>query len=65
MESLRGANGVLELQRNGGLLVEKVKELQEEDQRRIQEQLNLLRQESEAARCKVKHYNTFITYHMT
>ena len=54
MESLRGANGVLELQRNGGLLVERVKELRDDNQRRIQDQLNLLRQESEAARCKVK-----------
>lgn len=55
VESLCKSEGVLDIQCNGELVVEKLKELRDENQRKIQEQINLLRQESEAARSKVKY----------
>lgn len=53
MESLRSAKGPGDLQQKGLLLVKKVENIREENQRRIQDHINFLRQEIEAALAKV------------
>ena len=53
MDQLHGAKGVFELQKNGHLLVQKVREIQEENRKRIQEQIKMLKMESETAIGKV------------
>lgn len=59
MSQLHSAKGVFELQKNGHTLVQKVKELKEENRRRIQEQIDMLRKESTSANKKV-HMELFI-----
>lgn len=53
MNQLRSAKGVFELQKNGHTLVQKVRELREENRRRIQEQIDMLRKESASANKRV------------
>ena len=53
MDQLRSAKGVFELQKNGHTLIQKVRELKEENRRRIQEQIDMLRKESTASNKKV------------
>ena len=53
LDQLRGAKGVFELQKNGHLLVQKVRQMKEENRKRIQEQIEMLKKESEEAIAKV------------
>lgn len=53
MDQLKNAKGVFELQRNGHFLIQKVKELKEENRRNIREHIEMLKAESEAALAKV------------
>jgi hypothetical protein len=49
---------VFELQKNGHTLVQKVRELKDENRRRIQEQIDMLRKESTSANKKVHRLTT-------
>ena len=60
MNQLHSAKGVFELQKNGHTLIQKVRELKEENRRRIQEQIDMLRKESTASNKKV-YMALFIT----
>ena len=53
MESFRSAKGPVDLQQKGSLLVKKVENIREDNQRRIQDHINFLKQEIEAALAKV------------
>ena len=63
MNQLRSAKGVYELQKNGHTLVQKVRELKEENRRKIQEHIDMLRKESTSANKKVHIIRNLFYWH--
>ena len=62
-EKLQAAKGVHELQQGGSLLVQKVRQLRESNEKDIREKIEMLKGESEAALSKVyKHRYLVETY---
>ena len=53
MDQLRSSKGVFELQNNGHVLVQKVREMREANKRSIEDHIAMLRRESEEAKAKV------------
>ncbi len=53
VDSLRSENGAVAIQKTGVLIVEEIKKKREDNQKKIQELVDFVRQELSEAKCKV------------